>query len=630
MPVLRKLSVIAVVFAATLTSASAQTRLSHGGTSRNTPAKTPLSAVYREWVDEDVVYIISSSERKAFLALKTDAERDGFIQDFWELRNDDPGSPINVYKEEHYRRLAYVRENFGDTRYNDGWRTDMGRIYITLGPPKQRAPYHIGRSTREMEIWFYQSSSPALPPYFNVMFYKRGYGDPYTLYSPIEDGPQRLVTNDANDVKSALKTIEEANGAEVKHTAMTLIPSESVSEQDPVATMDSDILLSEIRNLPDMKLEKDRIANLRAARRESVVASIFTGANTSVLDAAVLRNSAGETTVHVLMRNESPNERLIGKLADKRTGYEMTLTTRVSTIAGKAIYQQTDTFAAGVSDAAAKVGRTRSFGAEARLPLPPGQYQVEGTLTNNLNHEATRATHLVTVPPVHADSIGMSDIVAYTKPSPVPDEPGQLPFSIARLRFTPRGTGTVLVHSGDTLPVFFQIWFPHSDAASPVPEHPRTVQVHYIIGSVADSTAHALVESDETVEVKNLDAAGNLLTGRVVDTSQLHQGTYRLAVRVTEAGIAHVASAAMTIKILPEAADLALWTAYGAEDQHPAWRDEVLRGVAEERLDHIAEAKAAYERALKLNPDAAEAQTRLQALDKRGMTAAATAAAPKP
>ena len=118
-----------------------------------------LAANYRHWLDVEVVYIISSAEKKQFLSLNTDQQRDSFIQAFWRIRNPDPdpNSESNSYKEEHYRRLDYANQHFGNAKYEDGWRSEMGRIYIILGPPKQRAPYHEKRNLRDMEIWFYQA-----------------------------------------------------------------------------------------------------------------------------------------------------------------------------------------------------------------------------------------------------------------------------------------------------------------------------------------------------------------------------------------------------------------------------------------------------------------------------------------
>src|ERR1700722_1175743 len=59
-----------------------------------------LEKGYRDWLERDVVYIISKQERQAFLALVTDDTRDRFITNFWELRNPTPGSPENAYKDE--------------------------------------------------------------------------------------------------------------------------------------------------------------------------------------------------------------------------------------------------------------------------------------------------------------------------------------------------------------------------------------------------------------------------------------------------------------------------------------------------------------------------------------------------
>lgn len=94
-----------------------------------------LGGYYKKWLNEDVVYIISDQEREAFLQLKTNEERDQFIEQFWARRNPDPDSPYNSYKEEHYRRIAYADAHFAAGV--PGWRTDRGRIYITFGKPDE-------------------------------------------------------------------------------------------------------------------------------------------------------------------------------------------------------------------------------------------------------------------------------------------------------------------------------------------------------------------------------------------------------------------------------------------------------------------------------------------------------------
>ena len=98
-------------------------------------AKMPKK--YSEWLKKDAAYIITNEERATFKGLNTDEARDKFIEHFWEIRNPNPGAPTNSYREEHYERLQYASDHFG--KFGDGWNTDMGRIYITLGPPQQKA-----------------------------------------------------------------------------------------------------------------------------------------------------------------------------------------------------------------------------------------------------------------------------------------------------------------------------------------------------------------------------------------------------------------------------------------------------------------------------------------------------------
>lgn len=71
-----------------------------------------VSAIYTKWLTEDVHWIITDQERTDFQKLATDRQRDDFVVAFWESRNPTPGSSGNKFKEEHYRRLAYVNTNF--------------------------------------------------------------------------------------------------------------------------------------------------------------------------------------------------------------------------------------------------------------------------------------------------------------------------------------------------------------------------------------------------------------------------------------------------------------------------------------------------------------------------------------
>src|SRR5271155_4033818 len=93
---------------------------------------TKLDSQYKQWLNEDVIYIISPDERNAFLQLDTNEEREQFIEAFWLRRSSNPDLPDNDFKEEHYRRIAYANEHFASGI--PGWKTDRGRMYIMWGP----------------------------------------------------------------------------------------------------------------------------------------------------------------------------------------------------------------------------------------------------------------------------------------------------------------------------------------------------------------------------------------------------------------------------------------------------------------------------------------------------------------
>jgi GWxTD domain-containing protein len=91
-----------------------------------------LDSQYRQWLNEDVIYIISPQEREAFLQADTNEEREQFIEAFWLRRSSNPDLPDNDFKEEHYRRIAFANEHYASGI--PGWKTDRGRMYIMWGP----------------------------------------------------------------------------------------------------------------------------------------------------------------------------------------------------------------------------------------------------------------------------------------------------------------------------------------------------------------------------------------------------------------------------------------------------------------------------------------------------------------
>ena len=101
-----------------------------------------LATPYKKWLDQEVVYIISGEERKAFTQLNTDEDRQEFVEQFWLRRDPTPGTSGNEFKEEIYRRINYANDHFSANIA--GWRTDRGRIYIQYGPPDEKEAHPAG------------------------------------------------------------------------------------------------------------------------------------------------------------------------------------------------------------------------------------------------------------------------------------------------------------------------------------------------------------------------------------------------------------------------------------------------------------------------------------------------------
>ncbi|HXG93586.1 MAG TPA: GWxTD domain-containing protein [Blastocatellia bacterium] len=152
-----------------LIAGAAPASLAQEGKEKKPTAKQreEMKSVYKKWLEEDVPYIITDEERKAFKALKTDEERDQFIEQFWLRRDPDPDTPENEYKDQYYERIQYANEHFASGI--PGWKTDRGRIYVMFGKPDEieshpaggpyeRPSYEGGGSTSTypFETWWYR------------------------------------------------------------------------------------------------------------------------------------------------------------------------------------------------------------------------------------------------------------------------------------------------------------------------------------------------------------------------------------------------------------------------------------------------------------------------------------------
>ncbi len=112
-------------------------------------------AIIRD-LDEAILqmqFIASSTELNELKDGASYEEKLENYQKFWKRIDPSPNTIENETLNEYYRRVEYANNNFDG--YFKGWRSDMGMVYITLGPPDQviRRPYEI--DSKPYEVWEY-------------------------------------------------------------------------------------------------------------------------------------------------------------------------------------------------------------------------------------------------------------------------------------------------------------------------------------------------------------------------------------------------------------------------------------------------------------------------------------------
>jgi len=105
-----------------------------------------------ERILEPLSYIATPQEISKLQALPPDQQAQGW-EDFWKPRDPTPDTPKNEAMLEFIRRVNYAERHFQG--YGPGWRSDMGRIYIKLGPPDQTESHPPTPDMGATEVWYY-------------------------------------------------------------------------------------------------------------------------------------------------------------------------------------------------------------------------------------------------------------------------------------------------------------------------------------------------------------------------------------------------------------------------------------------------------------------------------------------
>jgi GWxTD domain-containing protein len=138
----------------------------------------PVSITNLDLAIDQLTYVADRDNLDAMKEAPAEAKRKLFGE-FWKKRDPTPGTERNELMEEYYSRVAYANKHFG--HYVEGWKTDMGMVYIIFGAPMniERHPFDI--NAKPYEVWTYYEQNRQF-----VFIDATGFGD-YRLQDPIWD-----------------------------------------------------------------------------------------------------------------------------------------------------------------------------------------------------------------------------------------------------------------------------------------------------------------------------------------------------------------------------------------------------------------------------------------------------------
>src|SRR5262249_41626261 len=125
----------------------------------------------KEWREGPVRYIITRPEDKEYKSLRTEEARARFIESFWRRRDPTPESPGNEFRAEFWKRVRDANRLYSEMTSTPGWRTDMGKIHILMGPPDDMTRDIVSEGSRGTVIWTYRNvKTPGMGPNVVIAF----------------------------------------------------------------------------------------------------------------------------------------------------------------------------------------------------------------------------------------------------------------------------------------------------------------------------------------------------------------------------------------------------------------------------------------------------------------------------
>ncbi len=479
-----------------------------------------LDSAYRQWLEEDVAYIITDEERSAFLRLTTNEEREQFIEQFWLNRDPTPETVENEAREEHYRRIAYANERFASGI--PGWKTDRGRIYIIWGPPDEIEAMPAGGSYNR----------PA----------EEGGG--YTSVHAFEKWRYRYLEGIGNDV--VLEFVDPTGSGEYRLTmdpsekdALLYVPNAGLSELEALgmASKVDRFTRTDGTRLPKTLFEP---ARMNQFERLELFAKVqrpparFRDLE-AVVTSRILRNQIHfdfrfdylritSDTVLVPITIQIPNREMTFTSTQGVHSATMNLHARISALNGRIVQTFEDVIRRDIPDSlfADAVEGVSIY--QKAVPLRPGLYKLDVVIKDVHSGDIGALNQGLRVPRYGEEELATSTLILADLIERVPSrEVGLGQFVLGASKVRPKLDHTF--SADQRMGIYFQVYNLKVDPTT----HRSAAVVEYVIRR-GDEEVWQFRETSE-----ELDQRGSQITiEKLLPLAQFEPGKYRLEIQVTD------------------------------------------------------------------------------------------------
>ena len=360
-----------------------------------------LALKYQDWLDL-VAYQIQPVEKDVFLKLTDDRDRDVFVESFWKQRDPTPGTPKNEYREELLKRFQYVNEFYGRGTTREGWKTDMGRIHMILGPPASVEHFEATIGLVPCYSWsYYGDARRGLPPQFYLLFYQRGGVGEFKLYDPVSDGPTRLLLDqkdisDPFDYGALFEKIKELAPA-LAEIAIARIPGEYNYDLSPSPR--NAILLADILESPKKDVNPSYATHF-LEYKGLVSTEYLTNFVESTSQTALIEDPVtGLRFLHLSMVPTDVNVDFYEPKSEFYCDYQINVSLRSG---GAVIFQYSREFPLYFPEDAWDMVKANGLAVEESFPIAEGTYTLSVLLTNTVGKQFSLLEQTVEVPQVPA------------------------------------------------------------------------------------------------------------------------------------------------------------------------------------------------------------------------------------